>query len=93
VLSTINVNWVVESFPDASFRQAILNGNISVLDGKSPLKLSKLHGYSMKEVVPGSTLIDELAKFINKGIGKKADAAALKFCYGISAWKPMWTAC
>lgn len=62
VLSTINVNWVVQSFKDDDFRRAILNSDIVVLDGKPLLWLSKVLGYPLKEVVPGSTLIDQLLK-------------------------------
>ena len=57
VLSTINVNWVVQSFSNPSFREAILNSNIVTLDGKPLLWLSKLLGYPMQEVVAGSSLI------------------------------------
>jgi len=60
VLSTLNVNWVVESFRNPPFRAAIVNSEIVVLDGKPLLWLSKLHGFPMQEVVPGSTLIQEL---------------------------------
>jgi len=60
VLSTLNVNWVVESFRNPHFKAAIMNSEIVVLDGKPLLWLSKLHGYPMQEVVPGSTLIQEL---------------------------------
>lgn len=60
VLSTINVNWVVESVRDPRFRQAILNSDVVVLDGKPLLWLAKLLGLPIKDVVPGSTLIQEL---------------------------------
>lgn len=60
VLSTINVNWVVTATRDPGFRAAILNSDLVVLDGKPLLWLSKLRGYPMREVVPGSTLIQEL---------------------------------
>jgi N-acetylglucosaminyldiphosphoundecaprenol N-acetyl-beta-D-mannosaminyltransferase len=60
VLSTINVNWVVTATRDCDFRVAILDSDIVVLDGKPLLWLSKLRGYPMREVVPGSTLIQEL---------------------------------
>lgn len=60
VLSTINVNWVVQSFANPSFRAAILDSDIITLDGKPLLWLAKLLGYPMKEVVAGSTLIQEL---------------------------------
>lgn len=60
VLSTINVNWVVQSFANTSFRAAILNSDIITLDGRPLLWLAKLLGYPMSEVVSGSTLIQEL---------------------------------
>lgn len=60
VLATINVNWVAQSFSDPGFRSAILNSDLVVLDGKPLLWLAKLLGYPMSELVPGSTLIQEL---------------------------------
>ncbi|MDH3347101.1 MAG: WecB/TagA/CpsF family glycosyltransferase [Desulfobulbaceae bacterium] len=60
VLATINVNWVVQSFGDPIFRDAILNSDLVSLDGRPLLWLAKLLGYPMTELVPGSTLIQEL---------------------------------
>jgi len=60
VLSTINVNWVAQSFADPSFRAAILNSELVSLDGRPLLWLAKLLGYPMSEVVAGSSLIQEL---------------------------------
>jgi N-acetylglucosaminyldiphosphoundecaprenol N-acetyl-beta-D-mannosaminyltransferase len=60
VLSTLNVNWMVLSFANPEFRNAILNSDIVTLDGKPLLWLSKLFGYPMKELVSGSTLMQEL---------------------------------
>lgn len=60
VLSTINVNWVVQSFADPEFRSAILNSDLVTLDGKPLLWLAKLLGCPMRETVPGSSLIEEL---------------------------------
>ena len=60
VLSTINVNWVVQSPTDPSFRQAIINSDIVTIDGKPLLWYVKLLGYPMLETVPGSCLIQEL---------------------------------
>jgi N-acetylglucosaminyldiphosphoundecaprenol N-acetyl-beta-D-mannosaminyltransferase len=62
VLSTINVNWMVESLRSPDFRKSILNSDIVVIDGKPLLWLSKLRGYPMTEVVPGSSLIQDLHK-------------------------------
>lgn len=60
VLATINVNWVVQSLADPAFRGAILNSDLVSLDGRPLLWLAKLLGYPMTELVPGSTLIQEL---------------------------------
>jgi len=60
ILSTINVNWVAQSWRDPSFRAAILNSDLVTLDGKPLVWLSRLMGYPMREVVAGSTLIDEI---------------------------------
>ena len=60
VLSTINVNWVVQSFDDNSFRSNIHNSEMVILDGKPLVWLSRLLGYPMREVVPGSSLIEDL---------------------------------
>ena len=57
VLSTINVNWIVQSFASPSFRAAILNSDVVTIDGKPLLWLARLFGCPMTEVVPGSTLI------------------------------------
>ena len=60
VWSTVNVNWVVQSFEDEDFKQAILNSDLVTLDGRPLLWLSKLKGFPMTEVVPGSSMIQEL---------------------------------
>jgi N-acetylglucosaminyldiphosphoundecaprenol N-acetyl-beta-D-mannosaminyltransferase len=60
VLSTLNVNWMVLSFANPEFRNAILNSDLVTLDGRPLLWLSKLFGYPMKELVSGSTLMQEL---------------------------------
>ena len=87
VLSTINVNWVVQSFFDPQFRKAIINSDIVTLDGKPLLWLAKLLGYPMVETVAGSSLIQELHQDENtkkpfslflfggeKGVAKRAMA-------------------
>lgn len=60
ILSTVNVNWVVESLRDPSFRAAIIKSDTVTIDGRPLLWLAKLLGYPMKEVVAGSSLIEEL---------------------------------
>lgn len=75
VLSTINVNWVVQSFNDAEFRSAILNSDLVTLDGKPLLWLAKLLGCPMRETVPGSSLIEELLE-------EKTDKPLTIFLFG-----------
>ena len=60
VLSTININWVVQSFSDQAFRAAILNSDLVTLDGKPLVWLARLIGCPVKNTVPGSTLMQEL---------------------------------
>lgn len=62
VLSTINVNWVVEAIRDPKFFHAIINSDIITLDGKPLVLLSKLLGYPMNDIVAGSSLIQEINK-------------------------------
>ncbi len=76
VLSTINVNWVVQSFKDPAFRAAIINSDIVTLDGKPLLWLARLLGYPMTETVAGSTLIQELHQ------DKTADTKLSIFLFG-----------
>lgn len=60
VLSTINTNWVVQSFSDPEFREAIINSDLVTIDGVPLLWLARLLGCPMQEPVSGSTLIDAL---------------------------------
>lgn len=60
VLSTVNINWIVQSLKDPGFRNAILTSDIITIDGRPLLWLAKLLGLPMTELVPGSTLIDTL---------------------------------
>ena len=75
ILSTINLNWVVQSFSDSEFRSAILNSDLVVLDGKPLLWLAKLLGCPMRETVSGSTLINELLE-------EKTDKPLTIFLFG-----------
>ncbi len=60
VLSTINVNWVVQSFHDPEFRKAIVNSDLVTLDGRPLLWLAKCLHFPMEDVVPGSSLMQKL---------------------------------
>ena len=87
VLATINVNWVAQSLREPTFREAIINSDLVVLDGKPLLWLAQLLGCPMRETVPGSTLIQELLKepseqaltiFLFGGEGDAAERAMLR---------------
>ena len=87
VLATINVNWVAQSLREPAFREAIINSDLVVLDGKPLLWLAQLLGCPMRETVPGSTLIQELLEepseqpltiFLFGGEGDVADRAMLR---------------
>lgn len=65
VLSTVNVNWVINSLQEPNFRAAILDSDICTLDGKPLLWLSHTLGLPMQELVPGSSLIAYLQKECN----------------------------
>ena len=60
ILSTININWVVQALSDRKFRSVILNSDIIVFDGKPLYWLAKCIGCPMQDTVPGSTLIQEI---------------------------------
>lgn len=60
VWSTVNINWFVLSLKNEVFRQDLLRSDLITLDGRPLLWLARLVGYPMKEVVPGSTLTQEL---------------------------------
>jgi len=76
VLTTLNVNWMVLSFADPEFRNAILNSDIVTIDGRPLLWLAKLLGFPMKELVSGSTLMQELHR------DKTADRPFTIFLFG-----------
>ena len=87
VLATINVNWVAQSLREPAFREAIINSDLVVLDGKPLLWLAQLLGCPMRETVPGSTLIQELLEepseqaltiFLFGGEGDAAERAMLR---------------
>jgi N-acetylglucosaminyldiphosphoundecaprenol N-acetyl-beta-D-mannosaminyltransferase len=59
-LSTVNINWVAESFRDRDFKKAICNSDIVTLDGMPLLWLAKAKRFPFVETVAGSTLMQEI---------------------------------
>jgi len=72
---------IIDGIKDLMKENPQIKLNIVETADQSDFKLGLFaHSRVGKNVDPKSK-IDEFAKFINKGIGQKADAAALKFCY------------
>jgi len=60
VLSTININWLILSLRDESFRLSIIDSDICTIDGMPLLWLAQGLGLPMTSVVTGSGLIERL---------------------------------
>ena len=72
---------IIDGIKDLMKENPQIKLNIVETSEQSDFKVGLFaHSRVGKNVDPKSK-IDEFAKFINKGIGQKADAAALKFCY------------
>jgi N-acetylglucosaminyldiphosphoundecaprenol N-acetyl-beta-D-mannosaminyltransferase len=66
VLSTSNINWLVTALKDPFFKKAVLESEMSVIDGKPLLWIAKFLGFPGKETVAGSSLIQYLHSSQNK---------------------------
>jgi len=62
VLSTINVNWVVQAHRSILFFKCLQSSDLIVIDGKPLFILAKMLGMPFGETVPGSSLIQELCE-------------------------------
>jgi len=60
VLSTININWLILSLRDDSFRSSIIDSDICTIDGMPLLWLAQSLDLPMNSVVTGSGLIERL---------------------------------
>ena len=60
VLSTININWLATSLFNYRFRATMINSDINVIDGVPLLWLSRMLDLPIREVIPGSTLIQTI---------------------------------
>ena len=61
-LSTPNLNFLIACQSDTSFRNSVINSDLSVADGMPVVWLSRLLGAPIRERVPGSTLFDRLRR-------------------------------
>ena len=61
-LSTPNLNFLIQSQNDNSFRDSVINSDLSIVDGKPLVWLARLLNIPVPERVAGSDLIDELIK-------------------------------
>jgi N-acetylglucosaminyldiphosphoundecaprenol N-acetyl-beta-D-mannosaminyltransferase len=59
-MSTPNVNFLVNSRTDESFRRSVVNSDLSVADGMPLVWLARLIGIPLRERVAGSSLFDAL---------------------------------
>lgn len=61
-LSTPNLNFLVASREDASFRDSVLRSDISVADGMPLVWLARLMGIPLHERVAGSTMLERMSQ-------------------------------
>lgn len=61
-ISTPNLNFLIESQNDDSFRDSVINSDLSVADGKPLVWIAKLLNIPIPERVAGSDLIEELIR-------------------------------
>jgi len=61
-ISTPNLNFLIQSQNDNSFRDSVINSDLSIVDGKPLVWLARLLNIPIPERVAGSDLIDELIK-------------------------------
>lgn len=59
-ISTPNLNFLIESQKDIDFRNSVINSNLSVVDGKPLVWISRLLRIPIPERVAGSDLIEKL---------------------------------
>jgi N-acetylglucosaminyldiphosphoundecaprenol N-acetyl-beta-D-mannosaminyltransferase len=62
VLSTPNLNFLIQSRADDNFRETLLASDLCPADGTPIVWLSQLLGIPMKKRIPGSDIFDELKK-------------------------------
>lgn len=59
-LSTPNLNFLVAAQSDISFRNSVINSDLSIADGMPLIWLARILGIPIRERVAGSTLFDAL---------------------------------
>jgi len=72
---------IIDGINDLMKENPQIKLNIVETADQSDFKMGLFAHSTVGKNVDPKSKIDEFAKFINKGIGQKADAAALKFCY------------
>lgn len=73
-LSTPNLNFLIGSLKDPSFRDSVIRSDLSVADGMPLVWIARLMGIPIKERVAGSTLFER--------IGKRARRAMSVYFFG-----------
>jgi len=72
---------IIDGIKDLMKENPKIKLNIVETANESDFKVGLFAHSGVGKNMDPKSKIDEFAKFINKGIGEKADAAALKFCY------------
>ena len=65
-LSTPNLNFLIASQKDSSFKNSVINSALSVVDGKPIIWVAKLLNIPISERIAGSNLIEELIENKNR---------------------------
>ena len=65
-LSTPNLNFLIASQKDSSFKNSVINSALSVVDGKPLVWVAKLLNIPISERIAGSNLIEELIENKNR---------------------------
>jgi N-acetylglucosaminyldiphosphoundecaprenol N-acetyl-beta-D-mannosaminyltransferase len=66
VISTLNVNFVINALKNSSFKESVLQGELNIIDSMPILWTAKFLGFPYKETVTGSSLIQYLHSNKNK---------------------------
>lgn len=70
VISTPNLNFVVSALGDSEFRNSVIDGELSLLDGTPLLWIARLLGLGVTEKVSGSDLFDYMSRRTKSESGK-----------------------
>lgn len=67
-VSTPNLNFLMASMTDSSFRQSVINSELSIVDGMPIVWLARILGLPIKERVPGSSMFERICSLSDQQI-------------------------